>query len=61
MRHDIMSPDEAREFSDRIREMRWEQRQARAARKRAVAERRAAFVRSIPASFALLFEARTRN
>lgn len=60
MRNDIMSSDEAREFSDRIRDMRWERLEARAARRQTAAARRAAFVRSIPASFALFLQARSR-
>ena len=60
MRNDTMSSAEAREFSDRIREMRWERQQALSARRRNAAERRAAFVRSLPASFALLLQARSR-
>ncbi|MFB7251593.1 hypothetical protein [Microbacterium sp. NPDC056234] len=53
MRNDIMSSAEAREFSDRIREMRWERLDARAARQQAIAARGVAFVRSIPAWFML--------
>lgn len=60
MRNDVMSPAEAGEFSDLIREMRWERQVARAARQRAAAARRKAFVRSIPESFALLLQARNR-
>ncbi|MGF6823143.1 hypothetical protein M2317_002054 [Microbacterium sp. ZKA21] len=60
MRNDVMSPAEAREFSDRIREMRWERQKERTARRSAAAARRAAFVRSIPASVALVLQARSR-
>ncbi|MFB7252375.1 hypothetical protein [Microbacterium sp. NPDC056234] len=49
MRHNTMSPAEAREFSDRIRDMRWERVEARAARRQAVAARRAGRLRSVPA------------
>ncbi|HWV50635.1 MAG TPA: hypothetical protein VN035_14370 [Microbacterium sp.] len=60
MRNDVMSAAEAREFSDRIREMRWERQQEQAARRNAAAARRAAFIRSIPASVTMLLQARSR-
>ncbi len=50
-----MSPAEAREFSDRIADMRWERTKARAERRQASAvARRAKLVRSIPDVFARL-------
>ena len=60
MRGDIMSAAEVREYSDRIREMRWERQKERAAQRQAAAARRAAFVRSTRASAALLLRTKRR-
>nr|WP_274637956.1 hypothetical protein [Microbacterium bovistercoris] len=58
---DTMSHAAAREFSDRICDMRWEREQERMARRRAAVARHAAFIRSIPTSFAVLLHAGTRG
>lgn len=57
MRNDTMSPAEAREFRDRICDMRWERVEARATRRQAARALRAGIVRSIPERLArLLFK-----
>jgi hypothetical protein len=44
-----MSPGEAEEYDDRIRELRWETRRARTLRRREARRRVADFLLSIPA------------
>jgi len=47
---DPMSPDERREFADRIADLRWERTRERRARRRAMRTRMADFLLSIPAA-----------